>query len=139
MTSDERKMVKSIVNEVLLLSPTMQVYLARLWARGSSGQKFLKRGKSFRGKKFRGKRRGVKRNLNLLVRVVNEFLKVAYMDRGIEDWMESRYVANIKLPPKQVAEECCYYKRFRREMIPWLTYLSRKVKKRLLERMKKYG
>lgn len=139
MISDERRGVKSIVIEVLALSPTLQVYLARLWARGSLGREFLERGKSFKGKKFGRKFRGSKSNLSLLIRLGNEFLKVAYMNKSIEGWMESRYASNMKLPPRLVAEECCRYKGFRREMISWLTYLSRKVKKRLWARMKKNG
>lgn len=132
-------MVKSLVYEILALSPTLQVYLAKLWARGSLGVEFLERGRSFKGKRFKGKYRGMKRNLKLIIRIINEFSKIAYENKKIEDYIEALYVANMGLTPKVVAWQVCYYKRFRREMMPWLIYLARKVKKRLWQRMKRAG
>lgn len=132
MSLGNRGMIRDIVDEILMLSPTEQVYLARLWARGSLGL-------SFRRRRSKGSNRGNKKSLNLLLRLGNEFLSLAYMDKDIEDWMESRFASSMDLFPSQVAEECCYYKRFRREMMPWLIYLARKVKKKLRERMKKAG
>lgn len=139
MTLDERKAIKAMVTEILILSPTAQTYLARLWARGSLSRSFLERENSFMGKKFLRKNRGSKRNLRLLIRIVNEFAKVAYMDKYIEDYMESLYAGNMDLTPKVVAWKVFYYKRFNRKMMPWLIYLARKVKLKLRARLKKNG
>ena len=131
MTSGGRKMIKAMVSEILMLSSTEQVYVARLWAREVFGMRVLKKGGVFKGKKFGGKK-----DIRLLNRIGNEFMRVAYMDKGLEVYMESLYMSNMELTPKAVAWRVHYYKRIRREMMPWLVYLARKVKKKLLARRK---
>ena len=50
-------------------------------------------------------------------------------------WMESRFEKDMTLTPKQVAEECVYYKHINSRMMPLLIKTAQKVKDRIRHRM----
>ena len=50
-------------------------------------------------------------------------------------WMERRFEKDMSLTPKQVAEECVYYKHINSKMMPLLIKTAQKVKDRIRHRM----
>jgi len=111
--AEQRKRIKDFSKEILLLNPTEQVYLAKLWVNGLRG------------------------NHSLVGRVAHIWLRDWHRRTKLEDWMESRLEKKITLTPKRLAYECRYYKRLKRELTPWLIYLARRTKKRILARRRK--
>jgi hypothetical protein len=111
--AEQRKRIKDFSKEILFLSPTEQVYLSKLWVKGLRG------------------------NYSLVGRIADIWLKSWYGRTKSEEWMEGRLEKDMTLTPKRLAYECRYYKRLKRELTPWLIYLARKVKKRMLVRRRK--
>jgi hypothetical protein len=73
----------------------------------------------------------------LIGRIADIWLRSWYGRTKFEEWMESRLEKDTTLTPKRLAYECRYYKRLKRELTPWLIYMGRRVKKRMLARRRK--
>jgi hypothetical protein len=52
--------------------------------------------------------------------------------KKIEIWMESTFIKNMKLTPKQVAHICVNCFRIKKCMLPYFISLAQKVKKRII-------
>ncbi len=83
--------------------------------------------------------KGISENQKLLNRVVGILNKHWYKGNAIERWMEGYLERKGFVKPLELAETCCNKMRLRREMLPWLVKVARRVRARVAYRKKVKG
>jgi len=79
----------------------------------------------------------IKLDQPLALRVCSALNKAINLKRKPEVWMESRLEKDPGLTPRRLAYECFYYLRLKREMMPFLINMGRKVKRRVCARRRR--
>ena len=70
----------------------------------------------------------------IIMQLIDIMLSKTQKYHDITRWMETRFEKDMSLTPKQVAEECVYYKHINSKMMPLLIKTAQKVKNRIRHR-----